>query len=238
MDRCGSCRWCLRGLDNHCAYVHVAPSDGLPAGPRGLSSHLMTSAEKLLRLNHAVGLRQGALLEPLACTLRSIRRSGVQAGNLAVVIGTGTLGLLHAAVLREMKVEVVVCDVDGSSKGRLNEVRNSEGADAVFCIRGGGASIQGAVEACARGGTVVLFQSVLEGGDVSLNANDIHYREISIVGSISQRMEDFWQAKSLIEQTPGLLDVLNVVCVPHRSPKEAFEKSLDPSVNRVLVTFD
>jgi L-iditol 2-dehydrogenase len=71
-----------------------------------------------------------------------------------------------------------------------------------------------------------------------LDANDIHYREITVVGSIGQRMEDFWQAKKLVELNPRLLDALNVDVVPHDRPKAAFDRSLDHSVNRVLVTFD
>jgi len=238
MDRCRSCRWCWTGLDNHCSYTHPRRPDHLPAGPRGLSTHMVLRPEKLVPLDPSLGLRRGALLEPLACVLRAIRRSGLKAGNLAVVIGMGTLGLLHAEALRAMGVEVVGCEPDAPDGLSLDVVKDAGGADAVFCTRGGAASIGAAVKACARGGTVVLFQSIPGCGSVALDANDIHYREIAVIGSIGQRMEDLWQAKMMVELNPALLDALNVELVPHDSPKEAFDRSLDHSVNRVLVTFD
>ena len=40
------------------------------------------------------------------------------------------------------------------------------------------------------------------------------YREIDLIGSISQRMEDFQQANALAKQRPALLDAIQVEMVP------------------------
>jgi L-iditol 2-dehydrogenase len=253
MNRCGTCRYCRAGLDNHCAYLHPRDSDGLPSGPRGLSTHVVATANQTIpvdvRLQHG-----GALIEPLACTLRSIRRSRVKPGQLAVVIGTGTLGLLHVSALTTTGVRVLACDpghpataqlekahVQDTLLGNIEEivaaVERYGGADCVFCIRGGPQWINAAIAMCARGGTVVLFQSIPDSDLTTLRMNDLHQREISLVGTISQRLEDFFQASELTAFNPSLFDLLATVTVSHHEPQAAFEKSLDPSINRVLVTF-
>ena len=253
MYRCGTCRYCRAGLDNHCAYLHRAPADGLPSGPRGLSSHIIARPYQVIPIDASLGSR-GALLEPLACTLRSIRRSHVKTGQLAVVIGTGTLGLMHVAALATMGIRVLACDpvkpaaeklaiaraheqLDGYPEEVVDKVCGDGGADCVFCIRGGSLWINAAVQMCARGGTVVLFQSIPESDLTSLAMNNIHSREISIVGTVSQRLEDFAQAAELTRLNPGLWDSLAVVTVPHSDPHTAFEKSIENAINRVLVTF-
>jgi hypothetical protein len=71
-----------------------------------------------------------------------------------------------------------------------------------------------------------------------LKVNDLHQREISLIGTVSQRLEDFVQAAGLIAQNPNLLDPFAVLTVPSCEPQHAFEKSLDPAINRVLVIFD
>jgi L-iditol 2-dehydrogenase len=88
MRRCGHCEYCRRGQDNHCSYVRPEGPDGLPAGPRGLSEVIVVPMYKLFRLSRGVTPEDGALVEPVACALRSIdmaRRN--LAGAFTVVLG-------------------------------------------------------------------------------------------------------------------------------------------------------
>jgi hypothetical protein len=91
---------------------------------------------------------------------------------------------------------------------------------------------------CARGGVVVLFQSISGSDFTTVKMNDLHQREISLVGTVSQRLEDFVEAAEITTRTPNLFDPLTIVTTSHRNPGAAFEKSLDPSINRILVTFN
>lgn len=225
MRRCGSCEFCRRDLDNHCAYVHPEPADGLPIGPRGLSNLLVVPAYQAIPIGSRIGPIHGSLVEPLACVLRSIDRSKIKPGDAAAVIGDGTLGRLHTAALRARQIRVT------------NELQK-ESASAVFCTRGGRSAITEAIDRCARGGTVVLFQSLRDSDKVTFSANDLHYREVSIVGTISQRLQDFLSAATLLEEHPEILESLSMESINHRYPKDAFERALEPGVNRVLVIFD
>jgi len=249
MNRCGSCEWCRRGLDNHCAYVFPSELNGLPVGPKGLSTHIAVPEQQVIVLEPFVGPHRGALLEPLACTLRSIRRSGLQAGDLAVVIGSGTFGKLHVATLMRMGVNTFCCtprnrfeklgqrEEGPGSRDVVAVIEKAGGAAAVFCTSGGGEWIKAAIRMCRRGGTVILFQSISDGDDVTFSANDVHYREIKILGSVSQRLEDFLQAKKMVERHPDLFESLKLTSFPYHEPRAAFDRSLAHDVNRVLVTF-
>jgi L-iditol 2-dehydrogenase len=258
MRRCGQCDLCRRGLDNHCAYMRPERLDDLPPGPRGLSDFLFVPAYQVFGLNPTIGAGRGTLVEPLACVLRSIQRSQVDLGSSVVVIGGGTLGLLHLAVLRTICLRVIVCDEGGQNSSRavaagahmvintpaaaatkqVQELTDGRGADAIYCIRGGAEWVQAAVTMAARGGQVVLFQSILADDHVVISANDVHYREVAITGTISQSLRDFDLAAKMATANPSLFDSLVIETADAREIQSAFERALDPNVNRVIVSFD
>ncbi|MGB7924866.1 MAG: alcohol dehydrogenase catalytic domain-containing protein [Pyrinomonadaceae bacterium] len=256
MRRCGDCYYCQRGLDNHCVYVRPEAVGDIPQGPRGLSDLMIVPAYQVFPLSLHVSAADGALVEPTACVLRSIDKGRVSSGNTAVVIGSGTMGLIHTSLLKRAGCKVALCG-DDSDFGRasaagadvvlsLNSnnleeeilaITEGHGADAVFCTRGGVVGIEFAVKIVGRGGRVVLYQSI-RGLDVSsLKANDLHYREIEIVGTISQTISDFQRAAELVSSHAGLLDFLATEVVDAERGNFAFEQAMNPRINRVLVSF-
>jgi L-iditol 2-dehydrogenase len=257
MRRCGRCVYCRRGLDNHCAYVRPAGFDGLPAGPRGLSDRLSVPPYQVFRLAGTVGRTGGALVEPLACVLRSVRMARPSPARLALVLGAGTMGLIHAAVLTHLGSRVLVADQDrtliehaermgfeamvlSSDEELRRHVRamsEDDGAETVFCIRGGTTAVQLGATAVARGGRLMLFQSIPPSDAVVLSANDLHYREVQMIGTISQTLADFQAAVDLLSSLPNLLSCLITQAVPASNVRDAFELALEHRVNRVLVTF-
>jgi L-iditol 2-dehydrogenase len=111
------------------------------------------------------------------------------------------------------------------------------GFDLVVCTRYGARAIALALAAAARGGRVVLYQSIPEHDEVRFSANFLHYREIEIIGTIAQSAADVSAAIVLISQHPSLLDVLCTEIIPASRSNEAFEASLRPQMNRVLLDF-
>lgn len=255
MRRCGKCHYCVRGLDNHCVYVRPEPVGSIPQGPRGLSNVMLVPPYQVFRLSPCTSATEGALVEPTACVLRSIDKGKVALGSTAVVIGSGTMGLIHAALLNLMGCKVVVCGenddqalaagADVALPFRINKIEEAilditggHGADAVFCTREGGDGIRLAVRIVGRGGRVVLYQS-MRGSDITpLNMNDLHYREIEVVGTISQTISDFYRAADLLSSHVGLYSFLETRVVSATQGERAFEIALEPSVNRVFVSFD
>jgi L-iditol 2-dehydrogenase len=84
---------------------------------------------------------------------------------------------------------------------------------------------------------VGLYQSIPDGDEVRVGANLLHYRELSLVGTIAQTARNVEAAIALLAERPDLLGALRTAIVPASRATEAFEMSLDPRVNRVLVDF-
>ena len=57
---------------------------------------------------------RAVFMEPAACVLRGIDRSGIGDGGTAVVLGAGSMGLLHLLVLRALfpNIAVIMVDLD------------------------------------------------------------------------------------------------------------------------------
>ena len=256
MRRCGKCHYCKKGLNNHCAYVQPETVESVPHGPRGLSDMMLVPSYKVFRLDPNVPVEAGALVEPLACVIRSVDKGRVIAGNTALVIGGGTMGLIHTALLKRVGCRVIVCDDDSESRRRavsagadavvpsddrcrehIDHLTASHGVDAVFCTAGGVRAIQLAVTVASRGGRIVLYQSIRDSALSLLDMNDLHYREIHISGTISQTIDDFQRAASLISSAPNFLNCLTTEMVNAERGKDAFDKAVSHCANRVLVSF-
>lgn len=255
MRRCGECAACRRGLDNHCAYLAPAVADSLPPGPRGFADRVVAEPYKLFPLSPHVPPERAALTEPIACCLRSVRSAEPAPGETALVLGAGTMGLIHTVLLARLGCRVVVLDDDPGTHAparaagawqvgswndaapRIEELTGGWGADAVFCTRGGAAAVALGVEAAARGGRVVLYQSIPGDPPMTLDPNRVHYRELRIVGSIAQGAADLTAAAEVLGADAERFDCLAVETVPAARGEEALRRSVLPRVNRVLIDF-
>jgi threonine dehydrogenase-like Zn-dependent dehydrogenase len=101
---CGHCHRCRAGRHNVCADRYEI---GIRGGfPGALAEQLAVPASALLALPAGVGDTAGALVEPGGNALRAVRAAGLAAGERALVLGTGTIGLLVAEFARARGVEV------------------------------------------------------------------------------------------------------------------------------------
>jgi threonine dehydrogenase-like Zn-dependent dehydrogenase len=104
MIGCGRCRRCLSGHHNVCAgRVEIGIRGGCPGA---LAERLAVPASALLALPNEVDDTAGALVEPGGNALRSVRGAALGVGDRALVLGTGTIGLLVAEFARAEGAEV------------------------------------------------------------------------------------------------------------------------------------
>ncbi|GAX45436.1 sorbitol dehydrogenase [Tolypothrix sp. NIES-4075] len=257
MLRCGECEACRRGLNNHCAYLNQPPADNFPIGPRGFSSHVIVPSYKVFSLPTALPAEKAALTEPLACCLHSIQRARVASKDNVVVIGAGTMGLLHTIALTLQGCQVIVADNDVEKHSSafaagahrvvtiteleetniLAEITSGWGPDVFFCTRGGVDAITIATNLVGRGGRVVIYQSLRENDELRLRANLLHYREIEIIGTIAQTTADLLQATRILYKHTTLFNSLTVKALPLQQALEAFETAIYGEANRIMIDF-
>jgi L-iditol 2-dehydrogenase len=188
-------------------------------------------------------------MEPAACVLRGIERSGLTDEGVAVVTGGGSMGLLHLLVLRAMwpGVAVVVVDLDAGrlslaarlgaarvaragpeADAAVRELSNGLGADALFDTVGGAGVLDSAIALTRPGGTVVLFAHAPEGERSALDLNALFKSERRIVATYSGGLAEQERVFELI--CSGRLDASPLVT--HRMPLDDFSEGVDLVVAR------
>jgi L-iditol 2-dehydrogenase len=128
-----------------------------------------------------------ALLEPLACCLRGVERSGVGAGDSVAILGAGPIGLMLAACVADAGGWPVIV---GGREERQElvgafgaEPADGRGADVVFEAAGTEQAWSDAVDLVRPGGTVVMFGGLPREISPRVDAFRVHYEELVIRGS-------------------------------------------------------
>jgi threonine dehydrogenase-like Zn-dependent dehydrogenase len=111
---CGRCVYCERGDNQLCVSRQLIGAHR----PGAYAEYVTAPAELVAPLPEGMSLRIGALTEPVAVAVRIGEMAGRLAGEAALVIGAGPIGLLALQVLRAQGASpVFIADLDAA---RLN----------------------------------------------------------------------------------------------------------------------
>src|SRR5207302_7092079 len=76
--------------------------------PGGYGELMLLSSMLATKVADGVDPKLAALTEPMAVGLHAVNRSGIKAGEAAVVLGAGPVGLAVISALRRLNVEPIV----------------------------------------------------------------------------------------------------------------------------------
>lgn len=218
---CGDCVYCRRGVETMCERLRSIgyEFDG------GLAEFMAVpgSAVRAGCVNpvpDAVPFAEAALAEPLACVINAQELLNVGEGDTVVVIGAGPVGCLHAGLARLRGASAVVLvdmrperltlagvfgidlAVDASREDVRSRVLHATagiGASVVIVAAPSARAQEQAVTLVARRGRINFFAGLPKSNPIiSLDANAVHYRELTIVGSYGSRPEHNRQALQLV----------------------------------------
>lgn len=106
---CGHCEFCKTGRYNLCpdvVFFATPPVDGV------FQEYVAHEAGLCFKLPDNVSTLEGALIEPLAVGFHAARQGDAKAGQTAVVMGAGCIGLVTMMALKSMGVsKVYVVDI-------------------------------------------------------------------------------------------------------------------------------
>lgn len=215
---CGKCIACRSGKTNCCTDMKVlgVHIDG------GMRERIAVPVSHLLVTNELT-LDQAAVLEPLSIGAHAVRRSGLQAGETALVIGSGPIGLGVMAFAKHQGARVIAMDIQEErlafcrqwakvdetvhalqgGKERLAELTDGEYPTVVFDATGNARSMTDAFGLVAHGGRLVYVGLVK--ADLSFNDPEFHKREMTLMGSRNATMEDFAAVQAAVQS--GSIDV-------------------------------
>ena len=135
---CGHCEFCRQGKYNLCpdvVFFATPPVDGV------FQEYVAHEAALCFKLPDNVSTLEGALIEPLAVGFHAANQGGAHAGQTAVVMGAGCIGLVSMMALKAQGVSrVYVVDVMAKRLEKALElgadgVINGKEEDAVEAVR-------------------------------------------------------------------------------------------------------
>jgi L-iditol 2-dehydrogenase len=162
-----------------------------------------------------------SITEPLGCCMNAHSRLGVGLKDTVAVMGAGPIGIMHALLARLQGAQkVIVLDnnprrlemarafdidaavlvqADGSHRDEVARLTCGFGPDVVIVAVSAAAAQNDALEMAAKAGRVNFFAGLPKSAPTAtLNVNTIHYKELEISGSYSEKKSDFQAAFALI----------------------------------------
>lgn len=246
---CGDCPLCLRGSETLCSTFR----ENL-LSPGGFSEFILVEKRAVERAARALpaSLSDAAaiFMEPAACVLRGIDKAGLpgvevssKTATTAIVLGCGSMGLLHLLVLRALYPGIRVGMSDPIPERRqLAEALGADaasspetlpraaehlsegvGADAVFDTVGHPSVAEEALPLTREGGSLVLFSHARPGARLALELNQIFKHERRLVGTYSGSLSEQLRIFTLL--TAGRLDPTPLVS--HRLPLQNFQRAVE-----------
>jgi 2-desacetyl-2-hydroxyethyl bacteriochlorophyllide A dehydrogenase len=221
--------------------------------PGAFQSSWTVPAFTLHRLPDRVDLRLAALTEPLAVACHDVRRAELAAGETAVVIGGGPIGLLIALVARAEGARVVLSEVNPARlelaaalgfevvdpdaadlAAHVAATSGGAGADVVFEVSGSPAGALAMTElACLRGRIVVV---AIYPVPRPVRLFDFFWKELQLRGARVYEPDDYERAIELLAaETLPLERLISGVEPLERLPAVFAELERGPSGVKVLV---
>ncbi len=211
---CGECRACRQGKTNCCQRMQVigVHRDG------GMAEYLSVPVAHLVT-SSTLDTEQLALVECLSIGAHAVRRSAIEADELAVVVGAGPIGIGVAQIAQSRGARVLVVD---TNRDRLAFCRDTLGvddvlhaldddvvaaierhndgalADVVFDATGNPKAMNRGFDFAGHGARYVLVSVVK--ADITFHDPDFHKKELSLLGSRNATREDFETVARLMEE--------------------------------------
>ncbi|MGC8849020.1 MAG: zinc-dependent alcohol dehydrogenase [Candidatus Bathyarchaeia archaeon] len=213
----------------------------------GLAEYIKIPEKLVLKLPSTIPLDYGSVVEPLANVIRGQSMCDPSPGKTELIFGAGPIGLMHLIAARSMGVgEVIVAEPleerrriakefgaaavlnpkEDGFKEWVRELTHGVGPDIVVVATGWGAQAacsEIAVELAAKGGIINIFAATYPKMPIKIDPNDIHYKEIKILGSFDHRPWNYYEAVDLMVKNYDKIRKLIYPRFKLTDVKDAFE---------------
>jgi L-iditol 2-dehydrogenase len=261
---CLTCRYCRRG-----DHVRCETWKNTKIIPGGISEYILISEINLkndtLKLSEKVSFEDGTLVEPTACVLKGLKRSGfgLKTSSLAdrtvLIIGLGVMGQLNILIARRFGARRIIgvdmvqyrlqkakefgaADVIDVSRENLvdslKRLTDGEMADLVVVGPNSVEAMQEGISSAGAGGTVLLFTPAKPGEKLLIDPNHLYFNDINIVTSYSCGPVETREALGLIEEGVVSAEKLVTRRFPVEKTAEAFRLTAEARDSlKVVITF-
>lgn len=225
LNRCGECEFCRTGKGNLCRYMYRGKLNFLG----GFGEYVAVPSEQVFPIANSVSFEEAALVEPVACTIHSLKEAAVKFSEFMLVFGVGPMGMLHVLVGRAMGLQVGVVDPDPVRRQKALQLGASVALapmppaelkekivervgtlpDVVVTTAPIRDVAEVSIAIAQNSGRIVLFGAFPKDCHIEIDPNRIHYSELKLIGSESRTPEDFYTAARAISS--GIISVRPLV---------------------------
>jgi (R,R)-butanediol dehydrogenase / meso-butanediol dehydrogenase / diacetyl reductase len=211
LDWCGKCPACLAGNSHICHNLNFIGIDS----PGSMQNRWNVPARVLVALPPDVTLEAAALAEPTAVAVHDVRRSGLVAGEKALVVGGGPIGLLIAIVAKVRGADVLVLELSEERRtlaetlglqtadpaavdvaALVDDWTDGAGAAVAFEVSGAVVGLETAIVSLAVRGRLVVV--AIHSNPPPVNLFRVFWRELTLIGARVYERADFEEAVRML----------------------------------------
>ena len=241
---CYSCHFCKHGNETMCKKYYETN-----LSPCGLSEEYVVpewnvSHGGVLKLSDSMTFEEAAMIEPLACCVRSWSKYNYQEGDSVAVFGVGPTGMMHVMLAHSKKFSKIFCfdvndfrlnfakkfnvteTINSKDENRVEKILNQtdgRGVDVAIVATSSLKALEDAIEMVRKGGAIMMFGVPSKGAKIDLDMSKIYSKEITLVTSYAASDNDTKEALELIETSK--IDVKQLVT--HTYPIMDSQKAFD-----------
>jgi L-iditol 2-dehydrogenase len=230
--------------------------------PGGISEYILIPEINLendtLNLPDSLSYEDGTFIEPLACVIKGMKRAKVRRDDTVLVIGLGFMGILNGIIAKRYGAgKVIGADrvpyrlnraitlgfddvIDVSKAGldkSLKEITGGEMAQLVIIVPNSADAIMDGLSSIGKGGTLIMFSPVKPDERLTINPNELYFKDASIVTSYSCGPTDTADALEIIKEGTVRAEKLITHRFPIEKTAEAFRLTAEArdSLKSVIV---
>ena len=256
---CGTCVNCMNGnlekvglgscLNHKIIGVTV---DG------GFTEYISVPPKLVYKIPSHMKFNEAALVEPVADCLNGIEKAQVQTGDTVFIVGAGFMGLTLTILAKMRGARVIISDpleerleiakslgayiaMNPSKEdiiGKIEDFTKGELIEAVICSIGGAQVVEQGISLLNHGGRIVLLGGTYPPQNASIDINEVHYKQLVIIGSVSYTKSSFYKTIKIISNGQMPTEILQDDLLPLEDLEKAFKDVLGTKGLRKCVMFD
>ena len=236
---CFNCSHCKRG-----DYVQCDTWRNTHIIPGGISEYIRIPEINLehdtLTMPDTLSYEEGTLIEPVACVVKALKRARIRHGDTVLIIGLGFMGVLNGIIAKkygasrligaervpfrlnracELGFDDVIDISQEDTKKGLQRTSERQGADIVIVCPNSVDALKEGLSLTGKGGSLVMFTPAKPGDSLTVNPNELYFKDINIITSYSCGPTDTADALELLET--GIIQAEKIIT--HRFPVEKTE---------------
>lgn len=195
---CGICRYCKKGKIHLCENLTAVgvTSDG------GFAEYCAVPYKQAYKIDDNLDLITAAMAEPVACCVHGIDLAEIMAGDIVLIIGAGTIGLIMLQLAKYSgAAKIIVSDIIQEKLEKAKRLGadivinpNKMDIDEFLCMTDGGADVtiecvglpicaSQAISMTAKGGNIVLFGVASPDAYIEIKPFEVFKKELTIRAS-------------------------------------------------------